>query len=267
MLKDDDMSYSAQLFDILLPYPGKDNRRVRVYVPEREETERLPVIYMTDGQNLFDEESGTWGCWHTRETVEAQRAATGKAAVIVGIHNDTVWRDNELTPGSIGKVISPQEMDNFTTAEGEIFDSFVVNTVMPYIEANFPVQTGRENTAFCGSSSGGLQSFFTVLSHPDRFSMAGVFSPAFLLYSTDDMRRWLFDRIGAVLPYLYLYTGAGDDLERKIFDSTEAVYDILSECYPPELMNEVILFENAHNEAAWQGVFQDFLFTFLSRTA
>lgn len=261
------MRVSAQLFELLLPYPGKGDRRVRVYVPEREEDERLPVIYMTDGQNLFDEESSGWGCWHTREAVAAQRAAAGTAAIIVGIHNDNLWRDNELTPASIGRVICPQEMENFTEAEGESFDSFVVETVMPYVTANFPVKTGRENTAFCGSSSGGLQSFFTALSHPGLFSMAGVFSPAFLLYSADDMRRWVLERIGTPLPYLYLYTGAGDDLERKIFDSTEAVHDILCACYPPELLNEVVLFENGHHEAAWESIFRDFLFTFLSRVA
>ena len=82
-------------------------------------------------------------------------------------------------------------MDNFTAPEGEIFDSFVMDVVKPYIEKNFPVKNGRENTAFCGSSSGGLQSFFTALSHPDAFGAAGVFSPAFLLYSPDDMRRWI----------------------------------------------------------------------------
>lgn len=260
------MRCSAQLVEVQLPYPGKECRRVRVYVPEREEGERLPVIYMTDGQNLFDEESSGWGCWHTRETMEAQRAATGRAAVIAGIHNDNAWRDNELTPASIGRVICPQEMDNFTAAEGEEFDRFVVETVMPCVTANFPVKTGRENTAFCGSSSGGLQAFFTALSHPDLFSAAGVFSSAFFLYDTDELHRWLLDRLTAVpLPYLYLYTGAGDALEQKIFESTEAVYEFLSACYPPELLNEVVLFENCHNEAAWETVFKDFLFTFLSR--
>ena len=43
-----------KIFELYLPYPDKDDRRVRVYVPEHEEGEKLPVIYMTDGQNLFD---------------------------------------------------------------------------------------------------------------------------------------------------------------------------------------------------------------------
>ncbi len=254
-----------RIFELMLPYPEKGERLVRVFVPGHEEGETFPVIYMTDGQNLFDEKTATWGCWHTREAVEAERAATGRAAIIVGIHNDNEWRDNELTPGSIGEVIKADDMENFTAPEGDIFDSFVMNTVKPAVEARFPVKKGREHTAFCGSSSGGLQSFFTALSHPEAFSAAGVFSPAFLLYSEDDMRRFVYEKLALNMPYLYIYTGAGDDLEQRIFDSVERTYDILMECYPMDLLNEVVLFEEKHHESAWEPIFRDFLHTFLSR--
>lgn len=256
---------SEKIFDFTLPYPGKDDRRVRVFVPEHEEGETFPVIYMTDGQNLFDTESSNWGCWLTREAVRNEMKNGFGGAVIVGIHNDNIWRDNELTPGSIGEIVGAHEMENYTQPEGETFDSFVMNTVKPYVERNFPVKTGRKNTAFCGSSSGGLQSFFTALSHPEAFSAAGVFSPAFLLYTEEDMRRWIISRLRDEMPYLYIYTGAGDDLENRIFQSVEWTYDILGECYPFELLNEVVLFENKHNESAWCEIFPDFLHTFLAR--
>ena len=220
----------AALFDLTLPYPEKGARRVRVYVPAHGEDELLPVIYMTDGQNLFDEETGTWGCWHTREAMEAERQSSGRAAIIVGIHNDNPWRDNELTPGSIGGVICAHLMEGYTASEGEIFDSFMLGTVKPYVEQHFPVMTGRENTAVCGSSSGGLQAFFAALSHPEVFSAAGVFSPAFLLYR-----------------------------------STEAVYDMLMACYPMHLLNEIVLFEQPHHEKAWTQIFPDFIHTFLNK--
>lgn len=259
------MIIEEKLCELYLPYPGKDDRRVRVFVPAHEEGEVLPVVYMTDGQNLFDEGTCNWGCWYTREAVRQERADSGQAAVIVGIHNDNVWRDNELTPASIGEVIAADKMDNFTAPEGEIFDAFVLNTVMPAVEAQFPVQTGRRSTAFCGSSSGGLQAFFTALRHPEKFAMAGVFSPAFLLYTAGDMRRWIAEQLKADMPYLYLYTGAGDELEQHIFESVEAVYDILTELYPPELLNEVVLFDNKHHETAWSEIFPDFLHTFLTK--
>lgn len=253
----------AEIFTAFLPYPGKNERRIRVYVPEHGESELLPVIYMTDGQNLFYEEESAFGCWKVIDAVEAEIKNGGSGAVIVGIDHGEIWRDNELTPGSIGTV-HPTDMPCYTNAEGEIFDGFVLDTVMPYIESNFPVRRERESTAFCGSSSGGLQAFFTGLSHQERFSCIGAFSPAFLLYSAEDMRSWLGRTVTENPPYLYIYTGAEGDLERRIFKSVEEVYDILTELgYPYNLMNEVVLLENEHNEKSWSEVFRDFLYTFL----
>lgn len=45
----------AKLHTIKLPYPDKDDRTVWVYVPSHSYGEKLPVVYMTDGQNLFDD--------------------------------------------------------------------------------------------------------------------------------------------------------------------------------------------------------------------
>ena len=78
------------------------------------------------------------------------------------------------------------------------------------------------------------------------------------------MRRFILSKLQADMPYLYIYTGAGDDLEQRIFDSVEWTYDILMECYPMHLLNEVVLFDQKHNESAWEPIFKDFLHTFLS---
>ena len=123
-------------------------------------------------------------------------------------------RDSELTPASIGEVISPELLDDTFTPLGEEFDRFVVNTVMPYVEEHHPVKLGKEYTAFCGSSSGGLQSFFAGLEHPDLFSVIGAFSPAFLLYSAESWSSWISSKLRDDMPYLYIYTGGGDDMEK-----------------------------------------------------
>ena len=250
-----------------LPYPGQSDRLIRVFVPAHEDGETFPVIYMTDGSNLFDEETSTYGCWHTRESVRAERELSGQAAIIVGIHNDggSTQRTNELTPKSIGALLPSRHLEEEPAPLGEVFDDFVVNTVMPAVEARFPVKKGRQNTAVCGSSSGGLEAFFTALSHPDKFCAAGVLSPAFLLYSAEDMRRWIYTKIKLNMPYLYIYTGAGDELERDIFEGVEQTYDILLECYPMHLLNEIVMLEQKHHETAWEPVFRDFLHIFLLR--
>ncbi len=256
---------NAELKTVFLPYPDKDDRKVQVYIPKHGEGESLPVIYMTDGQNLFDEKSAYFGCWDVIRAVEQEQKNGSAGAVIVGIDNGNIYRDCELTPGSIGRVFEEElDTENFSP-EGEIFDGFLVNTVMPYVEKSFPVKRGREFTSVCGSSSGGLQAFFEAVEHSDKFAFAGVFSPAFLLYSEEDWRKYLLSKIKDNMPYLYIYSGNGDELEQKIFKSTEMMYDLLPEVgYPYDMMNEVIVFENPHNESAWKEIFKDFLHTVLN---
>ncbi len=258
-----------ELITLSLPYYDGTERTVRVFIPAHEEGEELPVIYMTDGQNLFDERPEQFGCWHTMEAVRAERSLSGKAAIIVGIHNDTspLQRTKELTPKDIGALNfppdMPKKMRRMMIPEGERFDDFVLNTVIPVAEARFPVKKGRAYTAFCGSSSGGLQSFFTVLSHPDRFSYAGVFSPAFMMYHTDDLDRWICSMIKEELPNLWIYSGGEMGLEREIMSCVETVCEVLEQVYPKSFFIKDLRAEQPHHESAWEPVFKDFLHTFL----
>ncbi|MEE1319203.1 MAG: alpha/beta hydrolase-fold protein [Ruminococcus sp.] len=255
----------SELKTTYLPFPEKDDRKIWIYIPEHNEGDRLPVIYMTDGQNLFDENSTPHGSWDVISAVENEMKQSGKSAVIVGIDNGNEYRDSELTPKCIGEIQLRHLLNDIFTPQGEIFDYFLMNTVIPYVEENFPVKTDKRNVAVCGSSSGGLQSFFAGIEHPDKFSFVGAFSPAFLCYTENDWRAYLMQKVGNQMPYLYIYTGNGDELEGKIFESVEMMYDLLPETgYPYDMMNEVILFENEHNEKAWKGIFPDFLHTFLN---
>jgi alpha-glucosidase len=54
-----------------------------------------------------------------------------------------------------------------------------VNDLMPFVESNYRVKTGRKNTFIAGSSMGGLISYYALFLYPDKFSKAGVFSPSF----------------------------------------------------------------------------------------
>ena len=130
---------NEQLVSLYLPYPGRGERILRVFVPAHEDGETLPLIYMTDGQNLFDVESSGFGCWYTREAVRDERQRSGKAAILVGIHNVDPWRTNELLPKSIGEIHVPEEARSYFDPQGEVFDEFLVKTVMPAVEERFPV--------------------------------------------------------------------------------------------------------------------------------
>lgn len=259
------MINNAKLYTHSLPYPNKDDRQIWVYVPNHNQGDKLPVIYMTDGQNLFDDNATPYGSWGVIEAVENEIKACGKGAIIVGIDNGNVYRDSELTPSSIGEVLHRDLLNEEFAPEGEMFDDFLMNTVIAFVEENYPVKQGREYTSICGSSSGGLQAFFTGIEHSEKFGFIGAFSPAFLLYSENDWRNYLFSKINDNMPYLYIYTGNGDELEESIFESVEMLYELLPETgYPYDMMNEVILFENCHNESAWRDIFKDFLHTTLN---
>lgn len=257
-----------KITDLMLPYMGGE-RLVRVYVPAHEEGERLPVIYMSDGQSLFEEERCPFGCWHVREAVRDERKNSGKAAIIVGIFNDNDReRGNDLTPSTVAKLVYPTLLVKimaklFADPHAEKFDEFITDTVMPAVKRDFPVRPGRENTAFCGSSSGGLFSFFTTLSHPDVYSCAGVFSPAFLMFIPEDLEKWIRSKLVPDMPYLHMYCGNGDKTENDLYPAYLSTCDILDACYPKDKYKRQAKEEALHNESAWEPFFREFLHSFL----
>ena len=297
----------AELKCFELPFFDRGNKKVRVYVPEHKKGEKLPVIYMTDGQSIFDEESNPFGCWHTREAVSAEKAASGKSAIIVGIHSDPnpMIRTAELTPASIGAFVPPsmpegippmppmppegfkppegmppippegmtpemmkKMMDDMMKdfkLEGEKFEEFVLKTVIPAVEEQFPVKKGRDNTAIIGSSSGGLEVFYIALSHPELFSAVGALSPAFLFYSQDDVVKWTSERLNKKTPFIYLYCGEGEPKEKQMCDAARPVFELVKSTLTKDKFKEVISPEAIHNESAWETVFKDFLHMFLNR--
>lgn len=257
---------NEQIFTELLPYPDREDRKIWIYVPEHNNGEKLPVVYMLDGQNLFDEFPTMFGSWGVTATVKNEQKNGAGGVVIVGIDNGNALRDCELTPDCIGEVQLRELLCENFKPEGEIFDDFVMNTVIPFVEAHYPVKTDRKNVAVCGSSSGGLMAFFAGVEHSEKFSIIGAFSPAFLCYTQEDWRKYLMKKVTADMPYLYIYTGSGDELEQMIFESVEMMYDLLPETgWQYDGMNEIALLENKHNESAWREVFPDFLHTFLTR--
>ena len=145
----------------------KFQRKVRIWLPEGYSTESQPhaVIYMHDGQNLFEPGTAFAGVdWKVDETITTllkQRLI--KKCIVVGIDN------------------SPDRMKelNFHTNAGKAYSEFVCSVVKPYIDNNFNVLTNPANTFLMGSSMGGLMSLQMLLARPDVFGGAGCLSSAF----------------------------------------------------------------------------------------
>ena len=220
--------------------------------------DKYAVIYMTDGQNLFDRKATSTGSWGVAESIAEMTANGGQKCIIVGVENGATWRDEELTP-DIGKVTEA----SYENGKGKYFSDFVMDTVMPYVNEHYNVYTDREHTHIAGSSSGGIESFYIAMEHPDRFASVGALSPAFLLYTDDTWVEYLnkkdFSK-NAPLVYLYCGNSSADQLEQALCTGTKTMPNNLKACGYPDDKVVIKLYENGvHNEMYWRAVFPDYL--------
>jgi predicted alpha/beta superfamily hydrolase len=146
--------------DILVYLPPSYAQGSRVY----------PVLYMQDGQNLFDQHTSYVGEWRVDEILE-ELAADGLEAIVVGIPNMTVDRLYEYTPFR-----DPR----FGGGGAPAYLRFVVDTVKPLVDAEFRTARDRDLTGILGSSLGGLLSLFALFEHPGTFGLVGALSPSAL---------------------------------------------------------------------------------------
>ena len=145
--------------------PQLDNRRdLYVHVPAapaRGEA-RYPVIYMQDGQNLFDPATSFDGTWGVDEAL-AWASRRGLDAIVVGIPNMGEARLAEYDP--------------FVEA-GDRYLDFVTHTVKPLVDRQFPTLPDRTHTGIAGSSMGGLISLYAFFKYPEVFGFVAALSPS-----------------------------------------------------------------------------------------
>jgi predicted alpha/beta superfamily hydrolase len=153
--------------------PQLDNRRdVLVYLPPSYGTDverRYPVLYMHDGQNLFDRATSFGAEWEVDQTLEAA-SEDGLEAIVVGLLNLGDARLDEYSPW-------PDEK-HAKGGRGDLYLDFIVQTVKPIIDADFRTRPDRRSTGIAGSSMGGLISLYGFFRNHDTFGFCGVMSPA-----------------------------------------------------------------------------------------
>ncbi len=187
-----------------------NKRTLIVYLPPGYEdaARRFPVLYMHDGQNIFDASTCFAGAeWQADE--HAQRLITAgriTPIIIVGIYNNAD-RSDEYTPN---------RDDRFGAGgKGPLYAKFVVDEVKPFIDRTYRTKPGREHTAIAGSSLGGLISLYICAQHPDTFSKCGIVSPA-LMWNDGRLVRDIEERaswIKRVRFWLDMGTAEGSDLD------------------------------------------------------
>lgn len=155
-----------------IPQLGR-SRRVWIYLPPdyATSTRRYPVLYMHDGQNVFDAATSYAGEWGVDESLDSMHARGGSSAIVVAIDNGGTHRMAEYNPWKSADA-------NLGGGDGDAYVEFLVHTLKPFIDAHYRTRPERRSTAILGSSMGGLISLYAALKYPNVFGSAGVFSCA-----------------------------------------------------------------------------------------
>ncbi|RYZ20963.1 MAG: alpha/beta hydrolase [Chitinophagaceae bacterium] len=220
-------------------------RRVWVCLPKGyERGGHYGVLYMHDGQNLFEDTTAFSGEWGVDEAMDTLQQHTG-GLIIVGIDHGGATRINEY---------SPYDMERFGKGEGAAYTGFLVNTLKPYIDSAYRTRKGRADTYIAGSSMGGLISMYAILHYPDVFGGAGVFSPAF--WVAPAIRRDVL-RLGQNLKgRVYFY--AGDQESKEMVSDMMRVHESLRKVSRAPL-HVVVRPGGKHNEPTWRQEFPAFV--------
>lgn len=159
-----------------------NDRHVLVLLPpsldrgaESARDRRWPVLYLHDGQNLFDARTGPDAEWQVDETI-AELADEGIEAIVVGIPNGLAAQPHTHDARALEYTRYPHRERSGGGAPGYL--DFLVDTVKPLVDAAFPTLPEREATGIAGSSLGGLISLDALIHRGETFGFAGVCSPA-----------------------------------------------------------------------------------------
>ncbi|MBX7109533.1 MAG: hypothetical protein K1X61_12855 [Chitinophagales bacterium] len=220
------------------------NRRIWVYLPgDYAITEKkYPVLYMQDGQNLFDVQTSFSGEWQIDEYLDS----VNFAGIVIGIDNGGENRINEYNPNNT---------EEHGIGLGRVYLNILVTVLKPYIDKNFRTMPGPGNTAIAGSSLGGLISFYAGLYYPKVFGSIGVISPSFWLVPD------LLAQIDATPPnghehQRYYFYGGRNEGENMV-ELVEAVSDSIGKNMHCKVVVSISE-KGTHTESSWRKMFPAF---------
>jgi len=224
---------------------------------------RYPVLYLNDGQNLFESATSFAGVeWQADETADRLiREGKIPPMMIVGLDNAGRSRIREYMPH---RSLHPVML----RAQGARYPTFLIKEVMPFIARNYRVAAGPENTGLGGSSLGALIAVYTVAVRPGLFGRLLMESPSLwasnrqFIKESRAVKRWP-ERV-------LLATGTAEagrkDRDQSVVDDVRELAGILRRAGLGEKRLKLIIEDGAtHNESAWARRFPEAL-TFLFGT-
>lgn len=185
--------FSAKLSDVTygtykkISYPSKvtnSNREADVFLPaDYDESKTYPILYMLHGIGAGGWRFGDGNGSLAKMSANAIAAGICPEMIVVAPN----MRCSDLAEGD-NITEEEQGVTGYKTHSKEnyaLYDLFIddIRTgLMPYMEENYSIKTGRENTALAGFSMGGRESLYIGISHPELFGYIGAFCPAFGIF-------------------------------------------------------------------------------------
>jgi len=169
------LSYNVEMITDSFYIPQLNRfRRIWVYLPpdyEIEEDTQYPVLYMQDGQNLFDNSTSGFGEWHVDEHLNSLFDEGYIVPIVIGIDHGGSYRINEY---------SIEDSENYDiTPKGDLYLDFIKETLKPFVDSHYRTLSEKESTGIMGSSLGAIISAYAILTASDVFNLAGIFSPSY----------------------------------------------------------------------------------------
>jgi metallo-beta-lactamase class B len=240
------VSKQVQVLDTAFFIPQLNRtRRIWIYLPEGYDKSKThyPVLYMHDGQNIFDGLTAFSGEWGVDECLDSLIQAGRKACIVVGIDNGPK-RLNEYNPFAFR---------DFGAGEGDRYLDFLVQTLKPFIDKKYRTLPSKENTIIAGSSMGGLISYYAMIKQPQVFGKAGIFSPAFW---TAPGINALTDSLASKVSGKFFFYMGGKEGSNHI-DGMAAIQELLGE-KSSAMIYAVVDAKGLHHETAWRKWFAEF---------
>ncbi|QDP01713.1 alpha/beta hydrolase [Thalassotalea sp. PS06] len=232
---------------VILPSLDR-SRTLRVYLPPsyHHSAKRYQVLYMHDAQNLFADDTSYAGEWGIDETLDNLAKTRGLEIIVVGIDNHPEYRINEY---------SPWTHEKYGNGEGEKFVADLVSTVKPYIDRHYRTNSDKASTAIIGSSLGAFISHYAMLTYPDTFSRAGLFSPSYW-YSD---KVWTYtQKHAAKVNNSQIYLLVGGQEGESMVPNVEKMAALLRTSLPDSSkVHAKVVKAGQHNEGFWRSEFAE----------
>ena len=240
----------------------RNTRFLRVWLPPGHDYaensgRHYPVLYLNDGQNLFETATSYSGVeWGVDEAADRLiREGAVAPMILVGIDNAGKDRIREYMPHR-----SMQPM--MLRVQGRYYPDFLMKEVMPFVERNYRVATGPENTGLGGSSLGALIALYTAMARPGVIGRLLLESPSLWASARQAIKESRSVRIWPERIYLGVGTAEAGNAERSrtVMDDVRELAAILRRAVLSERRLRLVIEDGAgHNEAAWAERFPEAL--------